>query len=368
MSQATRSRVLDSRGRPVPGIYVKNGRYSAGYNCPTTGKWRMQSLAAKDLSGARKERESLLSGLREGRVAARNDSTVEGVFKDWQSSRRISERTAENEQGLLRHLGPITTRRVQDVTSTEIAGLLKMDGYSEWTRTGVYRIARGLFAHALRRGLVTRNPVDGLGKAERPTQRNARKIRVLDAVEVEALLDAATTPRWKAALALMALGGLRLGEARAVRWADVGDLSIRVARSASPEGAFDGPKTEAGNRDVPLSPLLRRVLTQWRLASPRCADEDLVISTWRGRPVGETSIRGALALAATKAGLTGEERLSPHSLRHGYASRLGLGGLNATTLARILGHTDASFTLRTYCSDQRSVEDVAADVLRASAV
>ena len=45
-----------------------------------------------------------------------------------------------------------------------------------------------------------------------------------------------------------------------------------------------------------------------------------------------------------------------------------LGGLNATTLARILGHTDASFTLRTYCSDQRSVEDVAADVLRASAV
>ena len=50
------------------------------------------------------------------------------------------------------------------------------------------------------------------------------------------------------------------------------------------------------------------------------------------------------------------------------ASRLGLAGLNPTTLARILGHTDSSFTLRTYCSDQRSVEDVAADVLRASAV
>ena len=79
-------------------------------------------------------------------------------------------------------------------------------------------------------------------------------------------------------------------------------------------------------------------------------------------------MRKALRAAAKRAGLEGEERLSPHSLRHGYASRLGLGGLNPTTLARILGHTDASFTLKTYCSDQRSVEDVAADVLRASAV
>ena len=73
-----------------------------------------------------------------------------------------------------------------------------------------------------------------------------------------------------------------------------------------------------------------------------------MIGTWRGLPVGETTVRDALTAATKEAGLKGEDRLSPHSLRHGYASRLGLGGLNATTLARILGHTDASFTLRTY--------------------
>ena len=102
-----------------------------------------------------------------------------------------------------RHLGAISGKRAQDVTPTEIAGLLKMPGFSEWTRTGAYRLARSLFAHALRRGLVTRNPVDGLGRAERPTTKNAKEVRVLDAVEVEKLLDAATTPRWRAALALM---------------------------------------------------------------------------------------------------------------------------------------------------------------------
>jgi integrase len=43
-----------------------------------------------------------------------------------------------------------------------------------------------------------------------------KEIRVLDAAEVEALLDAAWTARWKAALGLMALAGLRLGETRAL--------------------------------------------------------------------------------------------------------------------------------------------------------
>jgi integrase len=69
-----------------------------------------------------------------------------------------------------------------------------------------------------------------------------------------------------------------------------------------------------------------------------------------------------------KAGLKSEERLSPHALRHGYASRLGLGGLNPVTLARIIGHTDASFTMRAYCADQRSVEAVAEEVLRIAAI
>jgi hypothetical protein len=48
-------------------------------------------------------------------------------------------------------------------SATEIAALLRMPTYSEWTRIAVYRLARGLFAHAVRRGLVTRNPLDGLG-------------------------------------------------------------------------------------------------------------------------------------------------------------------------------------------------------------
>jgi hypothetical protein len=67
--QGKRTRALDSRGRPVPGLYVRDGRFITGYMLD--GRWMMRTLLADTLTEARRERESLLAGLREGRVARR---------------------------------------------------------------------------------------------------------------------------------------------------------------------------------------------------------------------------------------------------------------------------------------------------------
>ena len=66
--QGKRTRVLDSRGRPVSGLCTRDGRYIAGFNCPQSGKWRMVTLDADTLTEARRERDSLIAGLREGRT------------------------------------------------------------------------------------------------------------------------------------------------------------------------------------------------------------------------------------------------------------------------------------------------------------
>ena len=65
-----------------------------------------------------------------------------------------------------------------------------------------------------------------------------------------------------------------------------------------------------------------------------------------------------------------EERLSWHSLRHSFASMLVTDlQLPATTLARLTGHADAGFTLKTYARDGRDEATVVEDVLaRASEV
>lgn len=372
MSQGKRERARDSRGRPIRGLYVRDGQYSCGFQ--DGDKWRMVNLQARTITEAKRERESLLAGMREGRIASRDDATFGAVFAEWQDARNLSERTRAHEQYLLdQHLETIKTRRVQDVKPSEVAKLLRgmRDTHSGWTCSAVYRVLKGTFASALRRGIVTRSPMDGLTDSERPKQKNAKKIAVLGSDEMEKLVAAGSTERWRAAIALAGFAGLRLGEIRGLRWRDV-DLdenTITVSRSLLPDGTPKPPKTEAGIRSIPMLPSLRRHLIAWKVRSPRTDDEHYVICTHNGDPVLQRNVQRALSAAKTAAKIDGgEARLSWHSLRHSFASMLATDlELPATTLARIVGHADAGFSLRVYAKDARDESALVADVLQRAA-
>jgi integrase len=370
--QGKRTRALDSRGRPVPGLYTRDGRYIAGFK--RDGRWIMRTLDAETLTEARRERESLLAGLREGRIAAPAETTFEELFRDWLGARNLSERTREHERHVFRHhLERLAAERAQDVTAAKIARVLhemRDAGYSEWRRVHVVRVIRGTFAHGVRRGIVTRSPVDGLAPSELPKQRNARPVHVLDPEMLARLVAAGTSARWRAALGLAAFAGLRLGELRALAWRSVSLESgtITVSRSMLPDGSVKTPKTAAGARTVPLVPPLRRLLVEWRLRSLHMLADDLVICTADGGPVQERNVRRALDHAKKTVKLSDTEgRLSMHALRHGYSSALATAGLSPTTLARITGHADPGFTLKAYARDGRDEATVVADVLACAA-
>jgi hypothetical protein len=115
--QGKRTRALDSRGRPVSGLYVRDDVFVAGFM--VAGRWRMQNLNATTLTEARRERESLLAGLHEGRIATPTEVTFAAVFGDYQDARTLSERTRKHEQHLVdRHLHGLKVRRVQEITAT----------------------------------------------------------------------------------------------------------------------------------------------------------------------------------------------------------------------------------------------------------
>jgi integrase len=371
--QGKRTRALDSRGRPVPGIYQRDGRFLAGYKLD--GRWTMKTLEALTLTEARRERASLLAGLRDGRIAAPVAATFADVFAEYQASRALSERTRCHERHLLdRHLDDFKRRRVQAVTASEVARRLRElreKNYSPWTLVAVYRILAGTFALALRRGIVTRNPIDGLAPSERPKQRNAKRVAVLDAHTIAKLVAAGSTERWRAALGLAGYAGLRLGEIRALTWADVDRKTgtVTVRRSLLPDGTPKAPKTEAGARTVPMLPALRRVLLKWQVRSPHKRPHDLVIGTADGKHVAERNLRRALDDAKETANLDKlDDRLSWHSLRHSFASLLATDlKLPATTLARLTGHSNAGFTLKVYARDSREEATVVKDVLARAA-
>jgi integrase len=181
------------------------------------------------------------------------------------------------------------------------------------------------------------------------------------------LIGAGSSKRWRAATGLAGYAGLRLGEVRALRWADVDREAgtITVRRSMLPDGTPKDPKTAAGVRTVPILPALRRLLLEWQIAAPHKRPHDLVIGTADGKPVAERNLRRALDDAKEAAGLDGTaERLSWHSLRHSFASMLATDlELPAPTLAELVGHADAAFTLRVYARDGRDTATLVRDVL-----
>jgi len=322
--QGKRTRALDTRGRPVAGLYFRDSRYIAGWQ--ENGRWRMQTLEASSLTDAKRERESLLSGLREGRIARRDGTTFGELFEAWQESRSISERTRSHEQHLRdRHLETLKTRRVQDIARRDLNRILKemKETYSPWTCVAVHRIMVGVFALAVRDDILTVSPIDKLSAAERPRQRNAKQIERLDSATMKTLISAGATERWRAAFALAGIGALRIGELRALKWADISfkENTINVSRSLLPSGDEKGTKSEAGRRSVALFPEMRRLLVAWKLKSPRTNPEHYVVCSADGKPVQERNLRRALDQAKTKAKLGDDEkRLSWHSLRHSAGS------------------------------------------------
>jgi integrase len=146
---------------------------------------------------------------------------------------------------------------------------------------------------------------------------------------------------------LLALTGLRISEAIALRWSDL-DLDrspprLRVRR-AIVKGTVGAPKSRHGARMVPLAEDLAMRLRDLR---PLDGDvEDLVFCGRNGQSLKPDNLRNrVLAPAAARAGVPG---IGLHSLRHTCASLLIEQGASPLRLQRWMGHHSAAYTLETY--------------------
>jgi integrase len=183
------------------------------------------------------------------------------------------------------------------------------------------------------------------------------------AAQIEALLEAATRldhdPRWQlderlAIIATLIFAGLRANEFADLRWGDLDFTTSRIQVRHS--------KTPAGNREIVLLPVLRRHLLAHRddLGNPRSAE--LVFRTERGSARNKDNLRarilGPALIRADRLLEAGghptlPSRISPHSLRHTFASLLFAIGEDPVSVMYQLGHTDPAFTLRVYAHVMR---------------
>jgi len=207
----------------------------------------------------------------------------------------------------------------------------------------------------MRKGLVHR-VVTQAAESPRPSRYQVRFPSADDTVRI---LELAKDTDYHAAFHLIAVTGLRRGEAIALKWENVdlmrGVLSVKeTAQRLKNKGVvFTPPKSAAGLRGVALDQetvaLLREHQGRQMLYAVEhedvYRDNGLVFPGPSGAPLDPSVLTRTFEKLVKKAGVKG---LRLHDLRHGHAAGLIRAGTHPRVVQDRLGHANAAFTMQVY--------------------
>ena len=198
---------------------------------------------------------------------------------------------------------------------------------------------RSFLKHAVRLGVIDTSPAEGI-----PTPKQSKLLpKNLTVDEVFALLDRITgsdvvSLRDRALLEFLYATGLRVGELAALDLDDVDQSGglVRVMGKGNKE------------RIVPFGSKARASLLAWLSASEilrrRRKDADAVFLNLRGSRLTDRSVRRILDRRVLEAAIAAH--ISPHALRHTFATHMLGAGADLRAIQELLGHASLSTTQR----------------------
>jgi integrase/recombinase XerD len=206
---------------------------------------------------------------------------------------------------------------------------------------------RSFYKHLRRDELIGDDPTAALS-----APRRAKKLpQVLNYAEVQNLLaaprgDQPTTLRDRALLEVMYACGLRASETIGL---ELGDLDLR-------EGFLRARGKGSKERLVPLGrKAIAAISAYLRGGRPKLIGERheaKLFVNFRGGPLSRQGLYKIVQRHARAAGLAGQ--MSPHTLRHSFATHLLAGGCDLRAVQEMLGHADIATTqLYTHLSGER---------------
>jgi integrase len=221
-------------------------------------------------------------------------------------------------------------------------------------------------AYATRHNLVGRNEAS----LARGPKRSDYEANPLDRDETRKLIEALRGDRFEALFTTLAVLGLRLGEALALRWRDVvldehPFLMVRhsLVRLKGEKPTLAPTKTSRRKLNLPagLADILRRYrvkqIEERLLVGPGWKADDFVFTTGVGTPVDHANAYKAFQRVLQRAGL---RRVRLHDLRHGAASALLLDGVDLKRISAALGHSKIATTADTYVHVLEALDEQAA--------
>lgn len=214
---------------------------------------------------------------------------------------------------------------------------------------------------AVKERFIVRNPTNGTtipkkSYGEKQVLGDSQLDRFMEAIRKE--------PYWYDFFYVEVMTGLRRGEICGLKWTDIdftaGTMSIRRSVSRIRYGgiAIGETKTNAGTRRIIMPPSVAELLK---------TKKDNAINEWIFPHYMKPSdpLHPDTAYNKLKTILKSVELplIRFHALRHTFATHATQGGVDAKTLAGILGHTNASFTLDTYTHVTADMQRNASEVV-----
>lgn len=235
------------------------------------------------------------------------------------------------------------------------------EGLAKSTRARRLSAIRQLFRFAYEEGWRADNPtlrITGPGKAQRLP-------KTLSLEEVEALLEAARDQGQSLSEQIRNRCLMELLYATGMRVSELVSLPVAAARGNPAMLLIRGKGGK--ERMVPLSPPAREALTDW-LRTRDAAEEEarlsrrvppsrfLFPSSAKEGHLTRQGFHGLLKDIAVAAGVS-PARVTPHVLRHAFATHLLQGGADLRAIQMLLGHADLSTTeIYTHVLDERLKE------------
>lgn len=232
----------------------------------------------------------------------------------------------------------------RDVNRHHIRGYLS-SVFGELARSSIARrlsSLRSFYRWGVKRGHWTANPAADVVAPRQPSPL-AKVLSVDDAValtERGSKRDDAIGARDRAMWEVLYGSGLRVSEL----------VSLNIERVDTEQGWVRVTGKGAKERDVPLTRAAIAALRYYlKVRSELSADEGItdpraLFLNARGGRLSDRSVRRSLGTALDQAGT--EERVSPHGLRHSFATHLLDGGADLRTIQQMLGHASLATTQR----------------------
>lgn len=349
----------------------------------TTGKWDC-SIWYKDWQGKRKHTNKRGFPRKKDAEAFERDFLLKQQFlnptmkmaaekfkeelADLLKLNEIKESTYSNKVRIINNyiLPYFENKKVADIAANDItkwmaylsANAQQRERLSSRTLMVYRSILNQIFVFCQKNYNLERNPIKLTSRPKPFTNDKRPKFWTLE--EYQKFYDAVTLLPYKVLFNIIFWAGLRIGEALALTPADVTPYKLHITKNIMLVGGnhiqkLSTPKNKHSIRDVEIPRYLYNQIQNYIALQYDIKETDFLFAE-----ITHQSARQKLDRFAKVAKVP---RITPHILRHSYASMLYSASHDITVVAKQIGHADINTTFRVYAhmlpeNDRRAVDDL----------